>query len=199
MPAESSNTPVAKFFKPYTSYGFYYNPAQPANKEFRRLYKHMGWQTPRGIEPCRASRIARFQFGQALIQQFQESFGKDVDSLDSWQALCAAVYIDPVPDTLEEAQIAFERTHVNLLDLTENHINKREIKRFPTVKALSEYTKGTGRFFPRDDVQEGGLLCHLLRHINNPRIDDEALKNGGRRLPGGKWRGRHAKREGGWR
>lgn len=64
------------------------------------------------------------------------------------------------------------------------------------MKALSEYTKGTGRFFPRDDVQEGGLLCHLLRHINNPRIDDEALKNGGRRLPGGKWRGRHAKREG---
>ena len=109
MPVGSSNTPVSKFFKPYTNYGFYYNPADSANSEFRRLHRHMKWQRPKGVDPPPppplAGRIARFQFGQALIQQFGESFGEDVDSLDSWQALCAAVYIDPVPETLEEAQI----------------------------------------------------------------------------------------------
>lgn len=103
--ATSGNTPVSEFFKPYTSYGFHYNPAEAATKEFWRLYRHMDWTRPKGEKPHRAATIARHQFGQALIEQFSNSFGKDVDSLDSWQALCAAVYIDPVPDTLEEARL----------------------------------------------------------------------------------------------
>lgn len=65
----------------------------------------MKWTRPKEEKPPLAARIARHQFGQALIDQFSNSFGKEVDSLESWQALCAAVYIDPVPDTLEEAQI----------------------------------------------------------------------------------------------
>lgn len=99
MPSTSSNTPVSQFFKPYESYDFYYDPAQSATREFSRLYRHMGWVVPKDDKPPRAASIARHMFGPALIEQFSNSFGKDVDSLESWQALCAAVYIDPVPDT----------------------------------------------------------------------------------------------------
>lgn len=40
---------------------------------------------------------------------------------------------------------------------------------FVSEKKLSEYTKSTGKFFPRDNAYAGGLLKYLLRRIMDPR------------------------------
>jgi hypothetical protein len=42
---------------------------------------------------------------------------------------------------------------------------------FVSEMQLSEYTKSTGKFFPRDNAYAGGLLRYLLRHIMDPRLE----------------------------
>jgi hypothetical protein len=43
---------------------------------------------------------------------------------------------------------------------------------FPSVLALSEYTKKHGKFFPKDNAYAGNLLRFLLRHIIFPELAD---------------------------
>jgi hypothetical protein len=72
-------------------------------------------------------------------------------------------------------------THVNLVDLTTRRTND-PVKLFETERELSDYTRATKKYFPRDDIQAGGLLKFLLRHINNPPSEDKArLWGAGRR------------------
>ena len=42
---------------------------------------------------------------------------------------------------------------------------------FDTEVALSEYTKNTSKFFPKESAYAGGLLRHLLRRIFHPRTE----------------------------
>ena len=63
--------------------------------------------------------------------------------------------------------------HVNLVDLV---LEEGPVHKFKTVKELSEYTRATGKFFPRDDAEAGGLLRYLLRHIFDPSKDSDRIK-----------------------
>ncbi|KAF5341222.1 hypothetical protein D9611_005921 [Ephemerocybe angulata] len=157
--------PLLQFFNLYSP-GFQYDPQQPATSEFRRLRQYKGWKKkdPREKE-------AHFKFKQALTAQFNKNYGTDEESLTSWQALCAAVRIDPIPDTLQEARRAFGKVHVNLVDLTQGYDNGKPVTIFDTVFELSKYTKENDLIFPKDRAKAGGLLRCLLRKINNPMAD----------------------------
>ncbi|KAF6760684.1 hypothetical protein DFP72DRAFT_804489 [Ephemerocybe angulata] len=157
--------PLLQFFNLYSP-GFQYDPQQPATSEFRRLRQYKGWKKkdPREKE-------AHFKFKQALTAQFNKNYGTDEESLTSWQALCAAVRIDPIPDTLQEARRAFGKVHVNLVDLTQGYDNGKPVTIFETVAELSKYTKENDLIFPKDRAKAGGLLRCLLRKINNPMAD----------------------------
>ena len=73
---------------------------------------------------------------------------------------------------------------MNLVDLVDGYENpNRPITKFTSVKALSEYTISTGKYFPRGNVHAGDLLKYLLRQILCP--PSERNKNG----RGGKKRG----------
>ena len=52
---------------------------------------------------------------------------------------------------------------------------------FPTVQALSTYTKDTGKYFPRDHIAAGSLLRYLLRQILNPQMDGSGTRGRGAR------------------
>ena len=62
---------------------------------------------------------------------------------------------------------AVTSVHVNLVDLLEAASRGRP-KMFDTETDLAEYTRKTGKIFPRNDVDAGSLLKSLLRHIFNP-------------------------------
>ncbi len=62
----------------------------------------------------------------------------------------------------------------------------RPVDTFPSEVALAEYTKETGKFFPRDDAEAGGLLRLLLRQIMNPGERDSRKRKSRRRKRGGK-------------
>lgn len=56
---------------------------------------------------------------------------------------------------------------------------------FDSVKALSEYTKTSGKFFPKENAYAGGVLKFLLRQIMRPPGEG----NGRRRQGGRRGRG----------
>jgi hypothetical protein len=43
-------------------------------------------------------------FTDALTDEFNLAYGTEIDSIASWQALCARIGISPFPETLEECQ-----------------------------------------------------------------------------------------------
>lgn len=54
--------------------------------------------------------------------------------------------------------------HVNICDLVDAPMLGKPT-RFLTEKALAEYSKETGKIFPRSNIYAGSLLRYLLRHI----------------------------------
>ena len=57
------------------------------------------------------------------------------------------------------------QTHVNLCDLLDTTRQRSKVQVFTSEQALREYTLKTGKFFPREEAYEGGLLKYLLREI----------------------------------
>jgi hypothetical protein len=47
---------------------------------------------------------ARQGFKDALVQEFNQMYGTDVNDIGSWQSLCRIVGIAPVPDDLKECR-----------------------------------------------------------------------------------------------
>jgi len=85
--------PLAVFFAQYTI--FEYNPDGSATDEFYRLCDLCGWD-----KEDQQKQVAKQGFQDALIMQFNDSYGTDVDDLTKWQALCAKLGMDPVPENL---------------------------------------------------------------------------------------------------
>lgn len=205
-----SSGPLAEFFSQFPS--FLYDPDESASAEFYRLCDQFGW---RRDDPNRAEAHAAFK--NALTRQFNTNYGTDNDSLASWQSLCGRVGITPIPSTLKGCRevcgyIVFvisgalsvifpgiqkvATTHVNLVDLVDVFDQGGIAMQFGSVEALSEYTISTGKFFPRDDMDAGDLLKHLLRHILNPSQNHHHHRGG---RGGGRGRGSGRGRRGrGW-
>ncbi|KAG1899039.1 uncharacterized protein F5891DRAFT_435225 [Suillus fuscotomentosus] len=97
----------------------------------------------------------------------------------SWRNLCQIVRISPIPDTLESCREVVKATHVNIVDLIDTKVTGKPVTIFYSEAKLSEYTKATGKFFPRDNAYAGGLLRYLLRRIMNPR--QERVSRSGQR------------------
>ncbi|KAI0751376.1 hypothetical protein C8Q80DRAFT_1097917 [Daedaleopsis nitida] len=107
---------------------------------------------------------ARYRLQDAMVLQFNNMYGTSVNDLKAWQGLCRALEIDPVPDKLKKCQKLVMGVHVNICDLIQAPtLGKPTI--FETEGDLAEYTRGTGKIFPRDNFHAGSLLRFLLRHI----------------------------------
>lgn len=91
------NTPLDDFFAEFPE--FDYNSRGSATHEFERMCDYFHW--------CKndpAQKAAHRRFKDALVLQFNETYGTDVNSLRSWQALAEAIGIDPIPETLKECR-----------------------------------------------------------------------------------------------
>ncbi|KAJ6553151.1 hypothetical protein B0H19DRAFT_949969 [Mycena capillaripes] len=162
-------THLSQFFASYPKYE--YDPSGPVSQQFqelRRVYKF----------DKRAGNYAYEAYNRALGMTFSQEFGDDVNSLENWQRLCDCVKIDPIPDTLEECQLAIEDSHVNLIDLVDLRTTGQPVHRFGTERQLSVYTLKTGKIFPRSLAYKGDLLRHLLRNIYNPPADNLIRRRG---------------------
>ncbi|PIL36782.1 hypothetical protein GSI_00472 [Ganoderma sinense ZZ0214-1] len=121
--------------------------------------------------------LAYDAFHQAIVTQFNATYGADVDNLASWQLLCLVLRINPVPPDLITCRKRVLATYVNIFDLLAFPISGPP-QIFPTEVALSKYSIREDKVFPRHMVAPDSLLFALLRHICHPR--PQPKKKGGR-------------------
>ncbi|KAG0705570.1 hypothetical protein DFH29DRAFT_905992 [Suillus ampliporus] len=174
----STQTPLDTFFAGYSK--FEYNPSASASLEFYRMCDEFGWDK----ENKKREKASR-DFKDALVQQFNHIYGTDADDLTSWRTLCQIVHISPIPDTLTSCREAVKATYVNIVDLIDTKVTGEPVMVFVSEVRLSEYTKRTGKVFPRESAYAGGLLRYLLRRIRNPRPEQvrSGRKTRSRRKP----------------
>ncbi|KAG6371463.1 hypothetical protein JVT61DRAFT_9490 [Boletus reticuloceps] len=132
---------------------FEYNATESASHEFYRLCDEFGWDRD---DPERQD--AHQEFKNALVKQFNEIYGTDEEDLAEWKNLCHIVDIDPV----------ICGTHVNLVDLVDRDVTGQDVQVFESERELSQYTRMTGKYFPKENAYAGGFLRYLLRHILDP-------------------------------
>ncbi|TFK21859.1 hypothetical protein FA15DRAFT_64489 [Coprinopsis marcescibilis] len=156
------STPLEEFFAQYPN--FDYHSASPATSEFRRLSRSQKW----GGQHNEEREAAHSEFRTALVRQFNHLYGTDANDLEAWKYICEMVRIDPIPKTVSAAKKAMRDTHVNLIDLI-GAPNGGDMEIFASEKELSEYTRETRRFFPKEALEAGNLLKSLRRQIFRPR------------------------------
>jgi hypothetical protein len=98
--------PLADFFAQYTN--FDYKPAKSASAEFYRLNDSNGWG-----KDSEEWKEAKRGFQDALTMQFNINYGTDVNDLTRWQALCAKLQMDPVPENLKDCREVRGTAYVN--------------------------------------------------------------------------------------
>ncbi|KIM36959.1 hypothetical protein M413DRAFT_424108 [Hebeloma cylindrosporum] len=180
--------PLEQYFAEYPT--FAYDSNEPPTSEFYRMCDQFGWVRDDD------DRDDAFQsFRVALTKEFNEIYGLDVNNLAAWQLLCVRLGVDPVPAKIKECRAIVTTTHVNLVDLVSN---SGTVTVFDTVDDLSEYSRATGKIFPREDAYAGDLLKYLLRHIFEPSIDAHLVsRHRGQRRRGRGGRGAGGGTEGG--
>ncbi|KAI0293597.1 hypothetical protein BC826DRAFT_1015040 [Russula brevipes] len=165
-------TPLEGFFSRYSEFQF-----QPLNSpvaEFKRLCKEYHWKKD---DPEKEA--ARDGFNTAIKREFNDLYGSDENDINNWQKLCRVLRIDPVPDTLGRCRAVVFTKHVNLVDLVEG--NRKEVRIFKTEEQLSQYTRETRKFFPKENAKDGGVLRALRRHILSPGAGAGRLRTAGKR------------------
>jgi len=111
---------------------------------------------------------AREGFRDAVTKQFNSEYGTDENDISAWWNLCRVLEIVPIPEDLYACRDVVRSTHVNLIDLVDLRRTGQTVQVFDSEEALSIYTIGEGKFFPKENAYAGGLLRFLLRKILNP-------------------------------
>ncbi|KAJ3491589.1 hypothetical protein NLI96_g586 [Meripilus lineatus] len=165
--AADDDSPIRHFFSDPRYSRFTYDPERPVMEQFYELCDLYRWDRD---GPQRTE--ARKGIKAALVLEFNDLFGKDDNSLQTWVELATIIGLSPIPDEVNKCRELVSNLHINIVDLIEHGRLLERVRVFPTVVELSEYTRSTGRIFPRDHELAGGVLRYLLRHIVDPSLDD---------------------------
>jgi hypothetical protein len=85
---------VALFFSSYSNFTLDEDAA--VTKEFLRLKKVKRWKD--GDDEYTD---AREMFADALAEDFNATYGTDIDNIEHWRVLCHVLKIDPVPEDIK--------------------------------------------------------------------------------------------------
>lgn len=66
-----------------------------------------------------------------------------------------------------------EAVFVNICDLVDAPHSSEPLLLFDSEYDLAEYSKSEGKIYPKENAYAGGLLRHLLRRIDHPRMGPE--------------------------
>lgn len=88
---------IHEYFARYPD--FEYQPMAPFLQEFRRLLREKGWLN----DPNR-SKAEWDAIHDAMVLQFNATYGRSAGDLSAWQSLCAALGVDPIPDNIKQCR-----------------------------------------------------------------------------------------------
>ncbi|KAI0771880.1 hypothetical protein BD413DRAFT_475039 [Trametes elegans] len=166
--------PIRAFFANYPA--FEYDPSTPFLQEFKRMESDLHWDR-------KQRETAREELRQAMVKQFNAMYGTSADDLASWQLLCTALGVKPVPDDIKSCRRQVKATHVNIVDFIEDPLSGKPVRTFKSEAQLARYTKDTKKYFPRDDINSGSLLRTLLRQIMSPQARRPGAKSNRQQEP----------------
>ncbi|KAF5354968.1 hypothetical protein D9756_005614 [Leucocoprinus leucothites] len=157
--------PLEAFFNQYS--WFTYDPSESASHQFHRLQRKAGWERD---DP--EQKEAWEDYLEALVQQFNTSYGDDENDLTAWHVLLARIGTTDLPATVRDCKSIIEGKFINLVDLVDARDDpSRSIPHFISEVELSKYTLSEHKVFPREHVAAGSLLKYLLRHIISPNAN----------------------------
>ncbi|KAI1804819.1 hypothetical protein F4811DRAFT_518545 [Daldinia bambusicola] len=155
---QSETKSMDQFFAQHSD--FRHDETAPVWDEFGRLCEHYGWK-----DEDFEKRVAKRQFKDALIAEFERIYGSDSTSLSSWQKLCRILEIHPIPDKVKNCRKKVLAVHVNLVDLVDCQRAGKRVRIFANLEELQGYTRETEKYFPKNEAKSRGPLRHLLRNI----------------------------------
>lgn len=182
---------IDEFFGQYPD--FDYDRTESSPREFYRMCDLLGWEKDSQGRYPRLRNEAHEEFRRAMVENFNDIFGTNVNDQAAWESMCVTLRIEPIPDTISDMkEVRFTtglcyradqlqavlNTHVNLSDLQDSARSAAKLTIFKSQRELAEYTKRTGRFFPKEEAYAGGLLRFLLREITGTY---EGHAHGGKR------------------
>ena len=96
----STPEPLEDFFAQFAALGlgFSYSENSSAHDNFNRLREAFQWD-----KGSTELSVARIDFNDALVQQFNFVYGTD-DDLEAWQNLCSVIDITPIPDDIKDCK-----------------------------------------------------------------------------------------------
>ncbi|KAI0373158.1 hypothetical protein BV20DRAFT_1013455 [Pilatotrama ljubarskyi] len=156
-PAPEEARPVVPVFKR--------DPSASLVAEFRRLAIVSGLR-----KKTKAYKNERRQFfGVHAAEDFEEAFGKNSNSLRSWQKLLQHLGVGEglVLGSITECMGALHGVYVNIVDLVDSYKTPDTRPRiFKSEKELAKYIDRTGKVFPIDKARNNPLLSTFLIHVS---------------------------------
>ncbi|TGZ77537.1 hypothetical protein EX30DRAFT_311154 [Ascodesmis nigricans] len=150
--------PIHHFFTLYPT--FTYNPLTSYWAEFHRLCAHLNW-----LSKSQPSKSALEKFRLPVTLAFNRDFGTNENDLDVWRRLFRSANLGKIPDDLEECKKVIANVHMNLIDLHETQRGVGEVTVYKYESQLREYTRLTGKVFPRSTKEQSEVLKWILREI----------------------------------
>ncbi|KAK7686034.1 hypothetical protein QCA50_010846 [Cerrena zonata] len=147
---------VEAFFAIYP--GYYFDPMQPIMLQFETMAREMEFKK-------KEYREAKDDLREAMVLDFNDTFGEDESDLGAWQRLCIMLEVSPVPNNIRSCHAELRKIHVNIVDLLQAAATGETPEKFSTVEDLRIYTEDTGNIFPLNDPRAGGVLRALLRRL----------------------------------
>ncbi|KAK3950986.1 hypothetical protein QBC32DRAFT_216050 [Pseudoneurospora amorphoporcata] len=116
---------------------------------------------------------------EEAVRSFNEFIGGR--KLKDWKKLCDTIGLEGEFKCIQSCREAIEAVHVNIYDVLEaaatNQAGGKEMPpRFSTPYDLSEYTKREEKIYPKWEITKGEPEAALLKHIDNPHLDELAQR-----------------------
>ncbi|KAK7065018.1 hypothetical protein R3P38DRAFT_3420379, partial [Favolaschia claudopus] len=132
------------------------HPTKALRKEFNRLASQQRWNDNQ----------KRKKWLQCAQKEFLHQFGDDEKSLAGWQAMCAIVEVDEIPESISRCKRLLKDTvWVNIYDLLDAKRTGSPPKKHRSAGALAEYCRQTDKIFPKRKAKANPFLRVLLVEV----------------------------------
>ncbi|KXN86042.1 hypothetical protein AN958_10599 [Leucoagaricus sp. SymC.cos] len=145
------------FFSQYPEFDAIRDRSESVAAQMGRLRRREKWWGER----THLWDIALAEYHEALVLQFNASYGTDVNDLETWHRVLKIIGAE-LPKKVWQCRQLMASLHVNLVDLVDASLcppgSQKEIQIFGSVEALSKYTIETRKYFPKKHAKAGGML-----------------------------------------
>ncbi|PYH93937.1 hypothetical protein BO71DRAFT_419687 [Aspergillus ellipticus CBS 707.79] len=133
------------------------DPDAPITAEFKRLAIQRQWK--------QGSKTWRKRWNRFIGMEYDRIIGNNLRGLDDWRELCAELDLPGPFASIRQCKKALSKVHVNIVDLLECRQLGCKPRKFPSQKALTTYTRKSGKFFGKSIAKQDKLLKVLLRRL----------------------------------